>query len=103
RSSKKPSEGAAPRPSPERAHSLLERSRSAIPEDALVQGQFFKLNQNVLGSWDPDKTPTYAFTSNVEQARKVYGDTAVVAAIPVALEGDAKKWFRSLGAELDDP
>ena len=34
--------------------------------------------------------------SNICQAQLVFGDAPVVAAIPVALEGVAKKWFRSL-------
>lgn len=69
----------------------------------LVQGTFYKINQNLLGSWDPALQPTYAFTASIVQASLVYGDVAVVAAIPMALAGRAKKWFRSLHAELYDP
>src|SRR5208282_5667776 len=64
---------------------------------------FYKLNENLLGTWDPALQSTYAFTASIIQARLVYGDTPVVAAIPIALVGRAKKWFRSLHAELHDP
>ena len=73
------------------------------PITPLVQGSFYKLSANLLGSWDPAVQPTHAFTASIMQARSVYGDTAVVAAIPIALSGRAKKWFRSLNTELHDP
>ena len=73
---------------------------SAAP---LVQGSFYKLNAELLGNWDPAIQPTYAFTASIMQARLVYGDMAVVAAIPIALSGQAKKWFRSLHTELYGP
>lgn len=37
------------------------------------------------------------------QIQQIYGDKPVVAAIPVALEGRAKQWFRSLTTELSRP
>ena len=77
---------------------------AATPSAApLVQGSFYKLHAELLGSWDPATQPTYAFTASIMQARLVYGDMAVVAAIPIALAGRAKKWFRSLHRELYDP
>jgi hypothetical protein len=89
--------------SSERHHSRT--NSSPVDKDTpLVHGQIFKLNQDLLGKWDPDKEPTYAFTSNILQAKAVYGDKAVVAAIPIALDGSAMKWFRSLRlTELADP
>lgn len=62
-----------------------------------MQGSFYKLNQNILGTWDPALEPTYSFTANIMQAR---GDALVIAAILTALLGQVKIWFRSLRTEL---
>jgi hypothetical protein len=78
-------------------------SSTATQEAPLVQGSFYKLNADLLGTWDPAMQHTYAFTANIMQARLIYGDMTVVAAIPTALTGQAKKWFRSLHEELFDP
>jgi hypothetical protein len=56
---------------------------------------YHKLNADILGTWDPDTEPVYAFTSNIRQAQRVFGDPTVLAAIPVALRGTAKQWFRT--------
>jgi RNase H-like domain found in reverse transcriptase/Reverse transcriptase (RNA-dependent DNA polymerase)/Integrase zinc binding domain/Chromo (CHRromatin Organisation MOdifier) domain len=69
----------------------------------LVQGSVYKLNSKILGTWDPEEELSYQFINRISHYRNVYGDTAVVAAIPIALKGTAAKWFYSLDRELRDP
>ena len=69
----------------------------------LVQGSVYKLNSKILGTWNPEEELSYQFINRISHYRNVYGDTAVVAAIPIALKGTAAKWFYSLDRELRDP
>src|SRR5438045_9645872 len=83
-----------PRPRHSVTLQMTSFATQATPSAApLMQGSFYKLSAELLGSWDPAIQPTYVFTTSIMQARLVYRDTAVVAAIPIALPGRAKKWF----------
>lgn len=68
-------------------------------EEPLVSGSFYKIPKETIGSFDPTKNTTNAFVERLRRLRGIYGEKAVIAAIPTALSGRAKLWFDSASTD----
>ena len=63
----------------------------------VVDQRIQKLSSKTLGSFDPDLDSVNLFCETLLTLVEMYGELSVIAAIPAALEGRAKMWFRAHG------
>ena len=63
----------------------------------VVDQRIQKLSSKTLGSFDPDSDSVNLFCETLLTLVEMYGELSVIAAIPAALEGRAKMWFRAHG------
>lgn len=61
----------------------------------MIDQRIQKLSAKTIGTFDPDKDSVNQFCESLLTFVEMYGEMSVIAAIPAALEGRAKKWFRS--------
>ena len=73
-----------------RSSSLFTNSPAPV-----VDQRIQKLSAKTIGTFDPDKDSVNQFCQSLLTYVEMYGEMSVIAAIPTALEGWAKKWFRS--------
>ena len=58
--------------------------------DPLITGSFYLIPKETLGSFDPAKNTTNSFVERLRRLQGIYGEKAIIAAIPMALNGRAK-------------
>jgi len=60
-----------------------------------------QLSSKTMGTFDPDIDSVNQFCDSLLTLVEMYGEMSVIAAIPAALEGRARKWFTARGMPRD--
>jgi hypothetical protein len=72
-------------------------SRFTDGQNPVIDQRIQKLSSKTMGTFDPDSDSVNQFCESLLTLVEMYGEMSVIAAIPAALEGRAKKWFKAHG------